>query len=47
VIRRVQAIGERLQEVWARAAQDRLAPQAMADRIVEERLAEARARRRR
>lgn len=47
VIRRVQAIAERLDEVWARAAAEKLAPQGVADRIVEERLAEARARKRR
>jgi leucine dehydrogenase len=47
VIRRVQAIGERLAEVWARAKAENVPPQRMADRIVEERLADARARKKR
>jgi leucine dehydrogenase len=47
VIRRVQAIGERLAEIWSRSKADNIAPHRTADRIVEERLAEARARRKR
>jgi hypothetical protein len=45
VIVRVQAIGERLEEIWTRAAADGVAPQRMADRVVEERLGAARSRR--
>jgi leucine dehydrogenase len=44
VLERVRAIGGRLTEVWSRAKAEQIAPQRMADRIVEERLAEARAR---
>lgn len=44
VLDKVRAIGERLLEVWARSAADGVPPQRTADRIVEERLAEARAR---
>ena len=46
VIRRVQGIGERLDEVWSRSKAEGVPPHTMADRIVEERLAEARARKR-
>jgi len=45
VIRRVQGIGERVLEIWSRSSAEGVPPQRMADRIVEERLAEARARR--
>jgi leucine dehydrogenase len=45
VIVRVQTIGDRLDEIWTRAGQQGTPPQRTADRIVEERLSAARARR--
>lgn len=45
VLERVRAIGDRLSEIWSRSKAEGVAPQRMADRIVEERLVEARARR--
>lgn len=47
VIARVQGIAERLDEVWSRSKAEGVPPHRMADRIVEERLAEARARKKR
>ena len=47
VILRVQGIAERLREVWSRSRAEGVPPHRMADRIVEERLAEARARKKR
>jgi len=44
VIARVQGIAERLDEVWSRSMTEGVPPHRMADRIAEERLAEARAR---
>lgn len=47
VIARVQGIAERLDEIWSRSQAEGVPPHRMADRIVEERLAEARARKKR
>jgi len=44
VVQQVQNIAERLEHIWTRAQAEKLPPQRMADTIVEERLAEARAR---
>jgi len=44
VVQRVQHIALRLEEIWSRSEAEKLPPQRMADKIVEERLAEARAR---
>jgi len=43
--RRVEAIGGRLAEIWARARRESVAPHRLADRIAEERVAAARPRR--
>jgi len=45
VRRRVDAIGGRLAEIWARARREGVAPHRLADRIAEERVAAARRRR--
>jgi len=45
VRRRVEAIGGRLAEIWARARREGVAPHRLADRIAEERVAAARRRR--
>jgi len=42
VKKRVEQIGERLASLWARARRENLSPHALADRMVEERLAAAR-----
>lgn len=47
VVQRVQAIGERLEQIWSRSRQENVAPNRIADRMVEERLAGARARKQR
>jgi leucine dehydrogenase len=45
VVRRVEAIGDRLSALWARSRREGVAPHRLADRIAEERLAAARRRR--
>jgi leucine dehydrogenase len=44
VVERIRGIGPRLQALWQRAREEGVAPHRVADRIVEERLASARAR---
>ena len=44
VVERIRAIGPRLSALWQRAREEGVAPHRVADRIVEERLAAARAR---
>jgi leucine dehydrogenase len=47
VLERVRGIAERLEEIWSRSERENVAPHRIADRIVEERLAEARAKKKR
>jgi leucine dehydrogenase len=47
VVQRVQHIAERLEHIWTRAQAEKVPPQRMADTMVEERLADAKARKKR